>query len=394
MRVQLFALWMLLCAALPASAQTFINFSTPGVRISVNVPLYPTLQRVPGYPVYYAPSLNSNYFFYDGMYWVYESDNWYASSWYNGPWWVVNPMDVPLYLLRVPVRYYRQAPAYFRGWASTEMPRWGDHWGSAWQQRRSGWNQWDRSSSPAPAPLPSYQRQYSGKQYPQASQQAFIQTRDYRYQPNDAVAQQNFQHQRSQAQAASPVPPAGRRDAVAPQQQPQPPRAQASVQPPASAPRGRDQRGNEPRAIPPTDQRGQAQPAPVNRDQPVARPPARSQQAPRNVPAPANNEPQASPPPAPRGERRANPTPANREQPAASPRQPPQQSQRPNPPQANPAPAPQQPQRQAERPNPPQAKPAPPVAKPPARPNDQPDKNQGNDKGNDGEKEKKGRDRV
>ena len=46
---------------------------------------------MPGYPVYYAPRINSNYFFYDGMYWVYQRDNWYASSWYNGPWGLVAP---------------------------------------------------------------------------------------------------------------------------------------------------------------------------------------------------------------------------------------------------------------------------------------------------------------
>ena len=41
---------------------------------------------VPGYPVYYAPDIGGNYFFYDGRYWVYQDDNWYSSSWYNGPW--------------------------------------------------------------------------------------------------------------------------------------------------------------------------------------------------------------------------------------------------------------------------------------------------------------------
>lgn len=404
MRVQPIALWMLLCAALPASAQTYINFNTPGVSISINVPLYPRLQRVPGYPVYYAPSLNSNYFFYDGLYWVYEEDNWYASSWYNGPWWEVNPMEVPVYLLRVPVRYYRHAPVYFRSWSSTEMPRWGDHWGSAWQQRRSGWNEWNRSSSPTIAPLPSYQRQYSGKLYPQVSQQAFIQTRDYRYQPNEAVAQQNFQHQRSQAQAFTPQQGPGRRDAVAPQ----PPRAQPPVQPPATAPRNRDQGGNEPRGNQQPTRRGEIQPAPQNREQPAVRPQNRPQQMPRNMP-PTSNEPQASPPPAPRSERgQSRATPAAREQIAPAPQQSQRQNERNNQP-ATPqqsqrqldrpkaAPAPQQPQRQAERPNPPQGAPAPPVAKPPASANDRKEKDQANDKGNDGEKgndkEKKGRDR-
>src|SRR5678816_2911972 len=61
------------------------------VSIGINLGAYPQLVRVPGYPVYYAPQVNSNYFFYDGMYWVYAYDNWYASTWYNGPWELVAP---------------------------------------------------------------------------------------------------------------------------------------------------------------------------------------------------------------------------------------------------------------------------------------------------------------
>ena len=75
------------------------------VSISIGVPAYPRLVVVPGYPVYYAPQVQANYFFYDGMYWVYQADNWYASSWYNGPWWYVEPYAVPVYILRIPVRY-------------------------------------------------------------------------------------------------------------------------------------------------------------------------------------------------------------------------------------------------------------------------------------------------
>ena len=86
MRVGLVALWMLLFSLTPATAQVSVGIGFPSVSIGINLPAYPQLVRVPGYPVYYAPSLNSNFFFYDGMYWVYQGDNWYASSWYNGPW--------------------------------------------------------------------------------------------------------------------------------------------------------------------------------------------------------------------------------------------------------------------------------------------------------------------
>jgi hypothetical protein len=175
----------------------------PGVSIGINLPQYPELVPVPGYPVYYAPQVNSNYFFYDGMYWAYQRDSWYVSSWYNGPWESMAPGAVPLFVLRVPVRYYRQPPAYFRGWASDAPPRWGDHWGNAWQQQHSGWDNWNRSSVPAAAPLPVYQRQYSGNRYPRVEQQQVLQTQNYRYQPQDAVVQQHYQAQRVQSAPAT-----------------------------------------------------------------------------------------------------------------------------------------------------------------------------------------------
>jgi hypothetical protein len=171
----------------PLAAQENDYFAGPEVSISINVAAYPQLARVPGYPVYYAPQLRSNYFFYDGRYWIYEDDNWFASTWYNGPWRRVGIDFVPVYLLRVPVRYYRHAPTYFRGWQTNAPPRWGEHWGNEWAQRHGGWDRWQRSAAPAPAPLPVYQRQYSGDRYPGAAQQPVLHERNYRYQPRDAA---------------------------------------------------------------------------------------------------------------------------------------------------------------------------------------------------------------
>jgi hypothetical protein len=205
MRKAIAVLWMLACSAAPAAAQVSVGIGLPNVSIGINLPVYPQLVAVPGYPVYYAPQVNSNYFFYDGMYWVYQDDNWYASSWYNGPWGPVARDVVPVYVLRVPVRYYRAQPAYFRGWQADAPPRWGDHWGNEWAQRRSGWDQWNRGSAPAPAPLPVYQRQYSGDRYPQATQQRALQSQNYRYQPKDPVVRQQYQAQQAQA-APAPAP--------------------------------------------------------------------------------------------------------------------------------------------------------------------------------------------
>jgi hypothetical protein len=207
MRIVVIALSMLMLSIGSALGQVSVAIGIPGLSIGINVPVYPRLVPVPGYPVYYAPGLNSNFFFYDGMYWVYQSDNWYASSWYNGPWQLVGPDAVPVVILRVPVRYYRVRPAYFRGWALNAPPRWGQHWGNAWEQQHRGWEQRDRrAQAPRAAPLPNYQRQYSGKRYPQANAQPQLQARNYRYQPRDATVQQRFEPQRGRGGPAESAP--------------------------------------------------------------------------------------------------------------------------------------------------------------------------------------------
>ena len=190
----LLLLWMFLVSLNSADAQVSIGISTPNVSIGINMPVFPELVPVPGYPVYYAPQAAANYFFYDGMYWVFQNDNWYASSWYNGPWDIVDPWYVPPYILRIPVRYYRQPPVYFRGWQRNAPPRWGQHWGHEWAQDRRGWDKWKRGSTPAPAPLPVYQRQYAGDRYPrQVEQQHSLRNQHYRYQPRNKVVRQHYQ---------------------------------------------------------------------------------------------------------------------------------------------------------------------------------------------------------
>jgi hypothetical protein len=196
-------LWMLLWSVTSAMAQVSVGIAVPGVSIGINQPVFPELVLVPGYPVYYAPRLPSNFFFYDGMYWVFLADSWYVSSWYNGPWWLVAPEVVPLFILRIPVRYYRDPPVYFRGWRSDVPPRWGEHWGNEWAQRRSGWDRWNRRSAPAPAPLPLYQRQYSGGRYPRVEQQQALHSQNYRYQPRDALVRQHYREQAVQRAPAT-----------------------------------------------------------------------------------------------------------------------------------------------------------------------------------------------
>lgn len=239
MRHAMVVLSLLLCPLGTAAGQVSVSIGLPDVSIGINLPVYPQFVLVPGYPVYYAPQVNSNYFFYDGMYWVYQQDNWYASSWYNGPWGLVSENVVPLFILRIPVRYYRRPPAYFRGWSSDAPPRWGDHWGNAWEERRSGWDTWSRNSVPQAAPLPVYQRRYAGSRYPRVDQQQVLQRQNYRYQPHDATVKEVYQAQGTQsASTSAPAPSRQTRQGMAQSNAAAPPEQRTAGRP-ASPPQSR-----------------------------------------------------------------------------------------------------------------------------------------------------------
>lgn len=189
-RYGLILLSMLLSLATTATAELSFSIGIPNVRVGINQPIYPQLVMVPNTPVYYAPQVDGNYFFYDGMYWIYQDDDWYASSWYNGPWGYVEPEIVPLYVLQIPVRYYRQPPEYFRGWRRDAPPQWGHHWGRHWEDQRRGWDR--RQPQSARAPLPVYQQQYNGNHYPRMEQQQQLRDQHYRYQPREQKVREHY----------------------------------------------------------------------------------------------------------------------------------------------------------------------------------------------------------
>jgi hypothetical protein len=212
------SLLLLVGSATSTHAQVSVGITAPRVDIGIDVPAYPELVLVPGHPVYYDPRADSNYFFYDGVYWVYAGESWYASTWYDGPWQMVQPDDVPPFVLRVPVRYYRRPPPYFRDWSEDAPPRWGEHWGRGWERHRVGWDRWDRRPAPRPAPLPTYQQQYSGDRYPRAMEQQYsIRCEYYRYQPREAIAREHFQQREYGGGSGYPGPHAKQRYAPGPQ---------------------------------------------------------------------------------------------------------------------------------------------------------------------------------
>ena len=261
-------LGMLLCLATSATAGVSIGIGIglPNVSIGINLPLFPELVPVPGYPVYYAPGIAGNYFFYDGMYWVYQNDNWYASSWYNGPWGFVDPTAVPLFILRVPVSYYRQPPVYFGGWQRDRAPRWGEHWGRSWEHRRSGWDRWNRTAAPARAPIPVYQRQYAGDRYPRVEQQKELRNKQYRYQPRDKVVRQHLKQVDQYAPSSQPAR-ARQPQARTPQEQQRPAPPQQQRVPASQQQRQQPDVQREQHAPPPQQQRG---PSPQEQRRPPA----------------------------------------------------------------------------------------------------------------------------
>ena len=210
----LLAALLFLSSIFPAAAQEYYD-------IDVDVPQYPEMQPVPDSPVYYAPGVDSNYFFYDGTYWDYYNDRWYASPWYNGPWSYVDPIYIPTYVLWVPISYYHRHPGYWHGWNVNGPPHWSQHWGSEWQARH---NDYYRGSSRGNtrAPLPDYQRSYSRANYPRGvQQQGMLHSQNYAYRPQERVVQQHYERrgmEQGQPQApqrattANPANPAARGD--------------------------------------------------------------------------------------------------------------------------------------------------------------------------------------
>ena len=299
MRQLVVMLSLLLSPLTAAEAQVSIQFGLPSVSIGFSQPVYPHLVAVPGYPVYYDPDSASNYFFYDGMYWVYAGDEWYASDWYDGPWGLVAPESVPLFVLRVPVSYYRHPPVYFRDWRPDAPPRWGEHWGDDWERRHGGWDRWDRQTAPAAAPLPTYQRQYSGNRYPAPAQQRELHGQNYRREPRDAAVRQVYQ-----AQVRHEAPPARPESHAQPAQRPQLPAAlqpsghtgdapqPARPQPPAepARPAPHAQPMQHPQPVQPAEHAQPAQPA--RHEQPVQ--PAQHAQPAQPIP-PAQRPPPVQP---------------------------------------------------------------------------------------------------
>jgi len=198
----LLAALLVLSPIFPAAAQEYYD-------IDVDLPQYPEMVPVPDSPVYYAPEVDSNYFFYDGLYWDYYNDAWYSSPWYNGPWSLVDPIYVPTYLLWVPIHFFHRVPSYWRGWRVDRPPRWGERWGRDWQVRHNEVFRGRQRPQYARAPLPDYQRSYNraNANYPRVpQQQSTLHSQQYAYRPQEHVVRQQYERRGISSPPAASVP--------------------------------------------------------------------------------------------------------------------------------------------------------------------------------------------
>jgi len=119
-----------------------------GVSIGIGLPPPPVafipppaLQVIPGTPVYYAPEINRQLYFYSGNWYRLYNGYWYRAAYNNGPWTYLAPPGVPAVFNRFSPRYYVNPPREQyrmhwnpdRAWRAREehryrdRDRWEDH---------------------------------------------------------------------------------------------------------------------------------------------------------------------------------------------------------------------------------------------------------------------------
>jgi hypothetical protein len=106
-----------------AAAMLFLGASARASDVKINIGLGvppivltapPQLMVVPGTPVYYAPGVSANLFFYKGRYYTVANGVWAMARAYTGPWAVIQIGQVPAPVVAVPVEYYKIPPGHLK----------------------------------------------------------------------------------------------------------------------------------------------------------------------------------------------------------------------------------------------------------------------------------------
>jgi hypothetical protein len=112
---------VLMLAAAAAMLVTATSATAQDVKINIGIgvpPIVlttpPSLVVVPGTPVYYAPDISANLFFYKGRYYTVAYGVWSMAPAYGGPWAVIQIGQVPAPVVAVPVEYYKIPPGQLK----------------------------------------------------------------------------------------------------------------------------------------------------------------------------------------------------------------------------------------------------------------------------------------
>jgi hypothetical protein len=91
-----------------------INIGVPVPPPAIVVPAPPHFVVVPSTPVYYAPALGVDLFYYGGRYYRHHDGAWFMAPGYRGPWRYLAFEHVPRPVLGVPAPYYHVPPGHLR----------------------------------------------------------------------------------------------------------------------------------------------------------------------------------------------------------------------------------------------------------------------------------------
>lgn len=93
-----------------AEVDVSINIGLPLPAIVISAP--PAVVMIPGAPVYFAPDIEVDIFFYRGYWYRPYRQRWYRASHYNGPWCYIAPRAVPNVIVKLPPGYRHIPPGH------------------------------------------------------------------------------------------------------------------------------------------------------------------------------------------------------------------------------------------------------------------------------------------
>jgi hypothetical protein len=194
----------------PALAQVTVQIGVPDVRIDLGDSRVSAIRQGAELSRLLRTAGSRELLFYDGLYWVYRNGNWYASYWYNGPWGWSSPTPFRPMSCAFPCATTATVRSVFSStWRVDAPPRWVEVWGPEWEQRRSGWDRWNRSAAPAPAHCRSISGSTPATGIRRSRNSRYLQSRYYSFQPRDPVVRQYYSAPGRPGRIRDSDPPAG-----------------------------------------------------------------------------------------------------------------------------------------------------------------------------------------